>query len=754
MVFDISKFIGKFSEEAGEHISKINHSLLEYEKDTSNFDLLNQVFRSAHTIKGSSKILQLSYISEVAHKFEDVLEALRNKKIPPSKELFSIFFRSVDLMSEMVEKTVTGQKNITDENGICLELDRALDQKTMRVSEEKNETLSANPKKPEKKLQPTAKKPKSKKSVEPETTSTVVDNKPLKKTVETRTPEESIKVQAQKLDDSIKVMGEILSNHGRMKQGLIDLDEILKISKNYLEFSTNPEIASLQIQNTNSTPEAEIAKTLYSKIKKHASNMRDVMNIHGLLTEGLREKVLQLRMMPLSSAVETFPRLVRDLSASSGKEVDFILEGVDTEMDKRVIEKIGDPLLHMIRNSVDHGIERPEERKRKGKPRKGTLKVSARYEGESVHIEISDDGGGIPIEKIKKKAIQRNLRSNEDLSKMPDAEIANLIFEPGFSTSPIITDISGRGVGMDVVKENIVEQLKGSIQTETHPDKGTCFTIRVPLTLAVMRILLFSVSQTLFGFPISSVREIIRVQKSEIIEVVNKQAIRLRDQIIPVTELKKIINLPETNEREPEDSIILLLAMGNEMIGVMIDHLISEEDMEIKPLPSHMRNSDLASGATITGKGDVVILLHVPKIMAKSKIVQESKQTSHSPKKKKQHILIVEDSVSTREIEKSILESYGYQVDIASDGIEGLEKTQKFKYDLVLSDIEMPRLDGFALVEKLRNDAENKHVPIIIVSSRDREEDKRRGIEVGADAYIIKGSFDQSNLLATVQSLI
>ena len=361
-------------------------------------------------------------------------------------------------------------------------------------------------------------------------------------------------------------------------------------------------------------------------------------------------------------------------------------------------------------------------------------------------------GGGIPIERIKKKAIQKNLRHEDELSNMSDAEIANLIFEPGFSTSAIITDISGRGVGMDVVKGNIVEQLKGSIQTETTLGEGTCFTIRVPLTLTVMRILLFSVSQTIFGFPISSIREIIRVQKNEIIEVVNKKAIRLRDQVIPITDLKKIIKLPESEERE--DAVILVLAMGNEMIGVMIDNLISEEDMEVKPLPSHMRNSDLASGATITGKGDVVILLHAPKIMEKSKMTHEGKQVSRPVKKEKQRILVVEDSVSTREIEKSILESYGYQVDIASDGIEGLEKTQQVKYDLVLSDIEMPRLDGFSLVEKLRNTEDYKHVPIIIVSSRDRDEDKRRGIEVGADAYIIKGSFDQSNLIATVQSLI
>jgi two-component system, chemotaxis family, sensor kinase CheA len=752
MVFDISKFIGKFAEEAGDHISKINTSLLEYEKDTENFDLLNQVFRSAHTIKGSARILQLSYISDVAHKLEDVLDALRNKKIPPSNEMFSLFFRTVDVISEMVEKTVAGQADIKDERGICAELEQALEGKPVETPEKKEATASdTKPKKDlVKKLKSTAKKTKDKGTVKPQ--SPPIESKPSKKNSETKAPEEQIKVQAQKLDDSIKVMGEILSNHGRMKQGLLDLEEILKISKQYLSISSNFEKVSRENGDASSTANTEIAKLLHSKIKKHSSNMRDVLNIHGLLTEGLREKVLQLRMMPLSSAVETFPRLVRDLSLSSGKEVDFILEGVDTEMDKLVIEKIGDPLLHMIRNSVDHGIERPEEREKKGKPRKGTIKVSAGYEGGNVHIIISDDGGGIPIASIKEKAIQRNLRHKEELSNMSDAEIANLIFEPGFSTSAIITDISGRGVGMDVVKGNIVEQLKGSIQTETTPDKGTCFTIRVPLTLTVMRILLFSVSETIFGFPISSIREIIRVQKSEIIEVVNKKAIRLRDQIVPITDLKKIIKLPESEERE--DAVILLLAMGNEMIGVMIDSLISEEDMEVKPLPSHMRNSDLASGATITGKGDVVVLLHVPKIMEKSKTTHEGIKNNRPIKKEKQRILVVEDSVSTREIEKSILESYGYRVDMASDGIEGLEKTQKVNYDLVLSDIEMPRLDGFSLVEKLRSTDDYKHTPIIIVSSRDRVEDKRRGIEVGADAYIIKGSFDQSNLIATVQSLI
>lgn len=747
MAFDISKFIGKFTAEARDHIIKMNQFLLDFEKNPDDIDLLNQVFRSAHTIKGSSKILSLTPISGLAHKLEDTLDALRNGEILPSKELFSLIFQSVDAVSVMVDQIEAGKTCDEGDPQLLENLERAVE------GELDGEKLS-----PEQTLT----EPKDIKPLEPSTTSeadskesTQVEPSPDSPKT-TKKPQESladksIKVPTQKLDDSIKMMGEIVSNHSQMKQGLIDLEEIQKIFKKYLVHATH-----LETSGDQESEHSNLAQLLQAKLKAHFLNMRDTLNIQGLLTENLRDKVLQLRMLPISTAIETFPRMVRDLSNSLGKEVDFIIEGGETEMDKRIIEKIGDPLQHMIRNAIDHGFENPDERVAKNKPRKGTLKLAASYEGGNVLIEISDDGGGIPIAKIKEKALKQNLFTKDELAGFSTPEIANLIFEPGFSTSPIITNTSGRGVGMDVVKASIVELLKGSIQTQTTQDLGTCFTIRLPLTLAIMRVLLFSISNTLFAFPISSIREIIRVPRDEMIDVVNKKAVRVREQIIPVTEMSDLIQLPGTVHQNSNDAIILLLAMGSEIIGVIIDHLISEEDMEVKSLPSHMRNSDLASGATITGRGDVVILLHVPKVFERSKKVQSS-QSSISPSietKKDQHILVVEDSISTREIEKSILESYGYKVDTASDGMEGLEKSKNFQYDLVITDIDMPRLDGFGLTERLRQDDNYRHTPIIIVSSREKEEDKRRGINVGADAFITKGAFDQSSLVSTIQNLI
>ena len=766
MAFDLSKFIGKFVEEARDHISDINRFLLDYEKNPDDNELLNQVFRSAHTIKGSSRILKLIPISNVAHKLEDGLDALRNDKILPSKELLSLFFKAVDLITEMVDQVQEGKTIDLDTSQLCKNLEQAVSGKIAPPSSSKAnpEAALSKIKSPGKKNTPA--EPHNQNHTEnisdPKTVPVTAPPGSEQKPAEPILPQETIKIPAQKLDDSIKMMGEILSHHSQMKQTLTDLEEIQRISKKFLDWSVQQENNNAFLENNGNEKNlsknefSAAAPLLHSKIKEYFLNMRDAMNIHGLLTENLRDKVLQLRMLPLSTAMDAFPRLVRDLSGSSGKEVDFIVEGSETELDKRVIEKIGDPLLHMIQNSIDHGIEPPEERIKKGKPRHGTLKIIAGYEGGNVLIEISDDGGGLPIEKIKLKSLQRKLISEDELEKLSEPEIANLIFEPGFSTSPIITDISGRGVGMDVVKKNIVEHLKGSIQTETVAHEGTRFFIRVPLTLAVMRVLMFSVSGMLFAFPISSVREILRAPRSEIIDVVNKKALRLREQIIPIVEMKNLFDLPETAHKIKKEVIVLFLAMGNEMVGVVIDHLISEEDMEIKPLPAHMKKIDLVSGAIITGKGDVVILLHAPKILEYSKNIQESPsiKPTGSDDKKIQHILVVEDSVSTRDIEKSILESYGYKVDIASDGIEGWEKTRKIRYDLIITDIEMPRMNGFALTEKLRQEENYQHVPIIIVSSRDQEEDKRKGIQVGADAYIVKGGFEQSNLLSTIQSLI
>ena len=343
----------------------------------------------------------------------------------------------------------------------------------------------------------------------------------------------------------------------------------------------------------------------------------------------------------------------------------------------------------------------------------------------------------------------------ERLENLSESELIDLIFSPGFSTSEIITELSGRGVGLDVVKKNIVEELKGSIAVRTSEGKGTSFHVRLPLSLAIMRILLIVVSGTTIAVPAHYISEILIVREDELISVVDKKAIRLRSEIVPIVEVDRLLNLPSAGREKKDKLLVIVVRMGNEKLGLIADALLDEKDGVIKPFPAHLKNVKLVSGVIISGNNEIINVMHVPAIIESAKrfmrtYVKEAVKDEAAPI----HILVVDDSLNTREIEKSILESYGYRVSVAEDGMDAIEKASEFNFDLIITDIEMPRLDGFSLTESLRNNAAYKNTPIIIMTSREKEEDKRRGIQVGADAYILKGSFDQANLLETVHNLV
>lgn len=760
MAFDKKKFVARFAGEAKDHIAMLNDAFLKLEKDPDNMEILNLVFRSAHTIKGSSRVLSLNDITNLAHKLEDTLDALRNKRISHSKQLFNLLFKSVDMLGSIIEQVQAGEAITIDTKQMCEELALAtagapkpggneILQKLAPTNAEAKPSVEAT-------SSATAKEsPKNEKSAEPivapsHSESGEKPGSPAKS-------EETVRLTISKIDETIKLMGEIISNNSRIKLNLTHLDALKSVVSKLFEIGQDLESSDKYSSDPLIKEVVSMSQQLDVTTKQLEESTKDTLNMQTLLSGELRERVLKMRMFPLATVIDSFPRMVRDMCSTTGKAVSFIVDGAETELDKKVIEKIGDPLLHIVRNCFDHGIEHPEERTKKGKPEMGAIKLSAYYEGGNVLIEVSDDGGGIPIEKIKERAILKKLHDRETLDSMPEKEIINLIFRPGFSTSAIITDLSGRGVGMDVVKENIVEHLKGSIEIKTAEGKGSTFSIRIPVTLAIVRVLFVVISGFKAAIAVNSINEVLKVSRKDIIEVVNKRAIRLREQIIPVFNIETTLNLSEKKQiQKSPDVYIVMLSLGNEKLGLIVDSLINEEDIVMVPLPKHMEKIDLVAGVTLVGKDEIVVLFHIPKVFALSKRIYEEKSIdlSSEKEKKEQYILVVDDSLSTREIEKSILESYGYKVDLASDGMEGLEKAQEFHYDLVITDVEMPRMDGFSLTENLRKRNDYKHTPVIIVTSLDKESDKRRGIQVGANAYIVKGSFDQSNLLGTVQSLI
>ena len=794
MRLDLAKFRARFVEEARDHLERITQGLLTLEKQPDDRETLDTVFRAAHSIKGTARVLKLKQISQLAHKVEDVLDALRSQQIVASKPLSDVLFQSVDLISLLVDESQSEKEDSRDIEPLCRTLEEhaagvVVVQGVSPAAEPSAESppaivvvadaISGGTTSGETTSEaatskaatvPPAAAPDALPASAPATkASSVVDKTPRRSKPKSTTKlTGTIRLDPDKLDSLIGLAGEIDSSQLRIQQHLLDLKKLGKMVRHVavqagVDQDQGPgRLSSTELsiaEETESLP--RLTKNLHQHIKRLTSRFVDETAHLELMTEQLREDALRMRMQPLSRVFDPLRLTVRDVSQVMGKEVQFEILGGDTAMDKKIIEQMGDPLNHMVRNAIDHGIETVEERLKAGKSKQGLLQLSAFYEGGGIHIELRDDGAGLNIEEIRQQAVQKGIATLEELESWSDTRIIYLIFSPGFSTGQFITDVSGRGVGMDVVHKNIVDTLRGTIHVETTEGQGTCFQIRLPLSLAVMRILLVEVANTPYAIPMDATREVVQVRASDLIDVVSGRAVRHRDQIIPVAPLSRLLQLEEVEEASGHTlQLIVIVAIGKEQLGLVIDALLDEGNRVIKSLPKMIGQNSWTSGAIISNQGDPVNVLDLSRVCQRFEhrqaLAQNSRGQSSGNREEEGggQLLVVDDSVNTRDIERTILESYGYQVDVAGDGQEAWEKLQSGRYDLIVTDVEMPRMDGFTLTEKVRGFDKTRETPVIIVTSREKEADKRRGMLVGANAYIVKGGFDQNNLLETVRSLM
>jgi chemotaxis protein histidine kinase CheA len=535
------------------------------------------------------------------------------------------------------------------------------------------------------------------------------------------------------LDMLVRLLGEVIAQHERLNQRSVELR---------------------QLANRVGRELAPVAKALARDLRE------DVTNQETLMRE-LHERALALRMLPLSILFEPAARNLRELARTLGKEARCLISGAEIALDRQLIDRLADPIVHLLRNAVDHGLEPPDAREAAGKPPTGTLRLEGRQDGGWVEIRISDDGRGIDVAAARQKAVSKGLLGAEQAAAASDREILDLIFTPGFSTSALITDISGRGIGMDVVKSMVVDQLQGSIEVANRPGEGVSFRLRVPASLAMMRVLLIAAGGETLGFLAQHVSEILRVSRSDLLEVAERRAVILRNEFVPVMPLAELLDAalpsePPVSEDASDRVVLVILRVGNEKLAVAVDALCNEGDMVVKPLPAHLRHLVLVSGFVSSGTLALVSVLHAPAVLelaARARGQSVSGQArAHGERGRR--LLVVDDSLNTREIEKDVLEAQGYRVTLAEDGLDGLHKAMKDTFDAVLTDVEMPRMDGFTLTERLRALEAYRATPIIIVTSREKEADRQRGLEVGADAYIVKGDFDQNNLIDTLRALL
>lgn len=723
MALDIKKFKARFVEEARDHLVRLGDGLAALARDPADLENINSIFRSAHTIKGSSRMLGFIAIADTAHQLEELLGALRDQGLVYNAELGRLLYRGVDGLAALVERIAESDELPVADSSLCNALALAA----------KGEIVS---------LPAAATPPASRGDESPVSPQRAATDDAPSPVIETKLKApDSVRVKIDKLDELIKLMGEVLSGHARSRQRLHDLRAIERMAA-----------------------DADRAH-LKAHLHRFALTLRDDVLAQELLMNELHGKALVMRMLPLSIVFDPVGRMVRELADAVGKEVECCVSGSEIELDRQLIDQLSDPVLHLLRNAVDHGIETPAARRAAGKPARGRIALSARQDTGWVVIEISDNGGGVPVDAIRDKAVRKGMVSPEKAETLSDQEAIELIFLPGFSTSAIITDISGRGVGMDVVKRCIVDDLQGMVGVESRTGVGTTFTLRLPLSLAMMRVLLVEVGGIPFGFSAQYVAELLRVPQQQLLNVAERRAVIIRNEFVPVVALDDMLRIPpqplrKTLQRPRREGLLLLLVcVGSEKLALIVDDLLDEHDKVIKPLPEHMRRITMVSGIVTTGKNELVSILHVPVLLdmarsARGETLAQRKSAVSETQRAALRVLVVDDSLNTREIEKDVLEAHGYLVTLAEDGLDGLHKAQATEFDAVLTDVEMPNMDGFTLTEQLRRNDHYRDKPIIIITSRAKEEDKRRGIQVGADAYIVKGDFDQSNLVDILRVLL
>ncbi|HEY6000303.1 MAG TPA: hybrid sensor histidine kinase/response regulator, partial [bacterium] len=569
--------------------------------------------------------------------------------------------------------------------------------------------------------------------------------------------EETVRVTTQKLDDLMNQIGEILAARFKLEARLAEIRGI----EGRAEELHRAWVAARRAQGGAPAGAAELTELierLLAESRRLSARFGDDTLRMSLASGELQESINRVRMLPVSSLFNLFPRLLRDIALQEGKEAELVIAGGDVQLDKKVIEELKDPLTHLLRNALDHGIERPEERAAAGKPRLGRVRLGASQRATSVVIEVEDDGAGIDPARVRALALRRGFASEEALREMTDPQVLGLVFRPGFSTKGMITDLSGRGVGLDVVLTNI-ERLKGSITITSEPGRGAVFSIRLPITLATAPALFVRVSGQEFAIPLAAVETLDEVDLGRVTAVESREAILVGGVPTALVRLHDILGLPgqaslPADGRAP----VVVLGATDERVAFLVDELLGEREIVVKGLALPLRRVRCFSGATVLGDGGVALILNVFDLVKASQksrgLWLDERRRAAAAGGRVPRILVVDDSVTTRLLEQGILESSGYEVTVAVDGVDALARLAERPVDLVVSDVEMPRLNGFELTRRLRAEAAHRELPVILVTSLSTDADRQAGIEAGADAYIVKGAFDQGNLLATIRQLL
>jgi len=705
-----------FFDEATERLEALAGKLVEIERHPADADLLRDVFRDLHTVKGSSAMVGLSPVNHLAHAAEDLVGQVRDAGRAVDGPVIDALLAALDGLRDMLDKARARVPIAFDPGPIIARL--------------------RNPGAP----------------VVGAVAVQAASSGPAEHAVDRARP--TIRVDFEKLDRLLNLVGELVLGRDELRGAVSSLGSVtaeLATDRGVARRVANARVASggaLAVGLDSLGDELSRVERVLAEVTTDLDHGTDRLDA---ISAELREQVMRLRMVPVAGVFRKHVRTVRDLAASLGKRARLELVGDETELDKLLVEALDEPLMHLVRNSVDHGVEPPEGRAAAGKPPEGIVTLSAAHRGNQVEIRVSDDGRGLDPAKLKSRALERGLITEAEAAVMDDRGARELIFRPGFSTAAHVSEVSGRGVGMDIVRQAIVTRLKGSIEVESTPGQGSAFVLKLPLTLAIIQVVVARAGGETFAIPLDVVQRVFAVTPKDVELVGDREVCVVRGKHVPLIRLDVVLELESGADTEMQ---LVLVEYGGQSYALVCEHLIGKREIVIKSLGKLLSNVPCVAGATLLGDR-VALILDIPAIIRRAleRPAGPRRVTKRAASASSSHILLVEDSDIVRESLRRILVDAGYVVTVAVDGAHGLELANTRRFDLVSTDVVMPRMDGYELTRALRAMPQYAETPIVMVTSMGERIDRVRGFDAGVDEYLTK-PHDRTQLVRIVRKLL
>ncbi|MDP3290828.1 MAG: chemotaxis protein CheW [Sulfuricurvum sp.] len=810
---EFQEILQDFLVESFELIEQLDQDLVELESRPDDLDLLNRIFRVAHTIKGASSFLNFDVLTHLTHHMENLLNMARHGDLVIDADVMDVILESIDLMKALLVRIRdSGEDSGLEVNPCVIRLDAVANGTSLGETVPAQAAPSTPTPEPKVAVATSEEEPDysgmSDEEVEAEIERLIAVRQAEDAAKRANSAKSTTPSAEEEPDYSGMSDEEVEAEIERLIAVRQAEDAAKRSNKGQEPEAVKPSVAAAPVAVTPpAAPKSEpapvakaapapkkveakddgenrggsaVEQTIRVDVKRldHLMNLigelvlgknrlikinddveeryegeafleelNQVVSIVSLVTTDLQIAVMKTRMLPIGKVFNKFPRMIRDLSRELNKKIELEITGEETELDKSIVEEIGDPLVHIIRNSCDHGIETPETRLAAGKEEGGTIQLKAYHEGNHIVIQIIDDGKGLDADMLKSKSIEKNIITEKEADTMSEKEAFGLIFRPGFSTAAQVTSVSGRGVGMDVVKTNI-EKLNGMIDIDSEVGKGTSMKLKIPLTLAIIQALLVGVQEEYYAIPLASVLETVRISKDEIYTVESRSVMRLRDEVLSLVHIGDIFEVERVFDNS-EHAYVVVLGLAESKIGLIVDSLVGQEEIVIKSLGEYLKGIEGIAGATIRGDGGVTLIVDVAALMqmaksVKSTVGQESAEAKSRGGAKNSAsdycVMIVDDSKTDRTIMRKALEPLGITLVEATDGVEALNilKQGDHNFDGMLVDIEMPRMDGYTLAAEIKKYNKYKNLALIAVTSRTGKADRMRGVESGMVEYITK----------------